>query len=121
MIGRRALTALLLVALSAAGARAELLEFGADERARIASHGPWPPPPQGGASNRAQGRPEALALGRQLFFDSRLSADGRVSCASCHQPNLGFQDGRRTALGLGAGSSATSSARRAFIAALHRR
>jgi len=103
---RRGAIALLLVAL-AGGARAELLDFSADERARIASHGPWPPPPQGDASNRAQGRPEAVALGRLLFFDARLSADGRVSCASCHQPNLGFQDGRRTALGLGAGSRNT--------------
>ncbi len=32
-------------------------------------------------------------LGRKLFFDPRLSADGAVSCASCHLPGLAFSDG----------------------------
>lgn len=31
---------------------------------------------------------EQVALGRQLFFDPRVSADGTVSCARCHQPAL---------------------------------
>lgn len=31
-----------------------------------------------------------IELGRQLYFDARLSADSTVSCASCHQPNAGF-------------------------------
>jgi cytochrome c peroxidase len=53
-------------------------------------------------SNRYADRADAAALGRKLFFDKRLSANGRVSCASCHQPKLGFQDGRRTARGIGA-------------------
>jgi cytochrome c peroxidase len=40
-------------------------------------------------------RPTAdkIELGRRLFFDRRLSADGRVSCASCHQPDRAFSDG----------------------------
>lgn len=42
-----------------------------------------------------------VALGEQLFFDRRLSRDGDVSCASCHQPNLGFADARKLALGQG--------------------
>ena len=29
---------------------------------------------------------EKIALGRHLFFDGRLSADGKISCASCHDP-----------------------------------
>ena len=41
--------------------------------------------------------PALVALGRQLFFDPRLSAAGRRSCATCHQPALGFTDGRRLA------------------------
>jgi cytochrome c peroxidase len=41
-----------------------------------------------------------IELGRKLFFDARLSADGRVSCASCHDPKLAFTDGRATALGI---------------------
>lgn len=32
--------------------------------------------------------PELVALGRQLFFDPRMSVDGTVSCATCHQPAL---------------------------------
>jgi cytochrome c peroxidase len=43
---------------------------------------------------------EKVELGRQLFFDPRLSGDGSVSCASCHQPELAFTDGRRQARGI---------------------
>ena len=32
------------------------------------------------------------SLGKRLFFDSQLSDDGRVSCASCHKPHLAFSD-----------------------------
>ncbi len=34
-----------------------------------------------------------VALGRELFFESRLSGDGSRSCASCHAPGKGFADG----------------------------
>lgn len=37
---------------------------------------------------------ELLALGRELFFESRLSGDGSRSCASCHAPDKGFSDAR---------------------------
>ncbi|HAM53871.1 MAG TPA: hypothetical protein DCQ64_00075, partial [Candidatus Rokubacteria bacterium] len=30
--------------------------------------------------------PEQVALGRLLFFDTRLSGDASISCASCHDP-----------------------------------
>ena len=39
------------------------------------------------------------ALGAALFFDPRLSRDGDRSCASCHQPDKGYSDGRSRALG----------------------
>jgi len=42
-----------------------------------------------------------VELGRKLFFDARLSADGKVSCASCHDPKLGFADGKTVAEGIG--------------------
>ena len=45
--------------------------------------------------------PAKTALGRELFFDARLSRDGRVSCASCHQPDKGFSNGERFASGVG--------------------
>jgi cytochrome c peroxidase len=38
-------------------------------------------------------------LGRRLFFDQRLSVNGRASCATCHQQKLAFTDGRATAVG----------------------
>ncbi len=44
--------------------------------------------------------PEKVALGRRLFFDARLSANGEVSCGSCHQPEHAFTDRRILALGV---------------------
>jgi len=69
------------------------------ERARILAHGPWPPPAALDAGNALAGREAAIALGQQLFFDPRLSPDGRLSCASCHAPALAFTDGRARSLG----------------------
>ena len=40
-----------------------------------------------------------VALGRQLFFATRLSISGRDSCASCHDPARSFTDGRNVAVG----------------------
>ena len=45
--------------------------------------------------------PAKVELGRQLFFDPRLSADGSVSCGSCHEPRFAFADGKKTAVGIG--------------------
>jgi len=78
--------------------------FSEDEVARILALGPWPPGPDGAPrdpSNRVSGNADAAALGRALFFDPRLSANGGVSCASCHLPVRGFTDGRTRAQGLG--------------------
>ncbi len=38
-------------------------------------------------------------LGKKLFFDTVLSGDNSMSCSSCHQPELGWTDGKRKALG----------------------
>lgn len=43
--------------------------------------------------------PQQIDLGRYLFFDPLLSANGRSSCASCHQPGRGYSDGRARAEG----------------------
>jgi cytochrome c peroxidase len=83
--------ALLLAASGAAAA----VDFSAEERARIQAHGPWPPARAVDAGNRVDGQPEAIELGRRLFFEQRLSASGQLACASCHDPNRGFQDGKR--------------------------
>lgn len=39
-------------------------------------------------------------LGRQLFFDKRLSRNGTVSCANCHDPDRAFTDGRNVSMGI---------------------
>ncbi len=42
-----------------------------------------------------------IDLGRKLYFDPRLSKDGTVSCATCHDPDKGFSDARATSMGIG--------------------
>ncbi len=44
---------------------------------------------------------QRVALGRRLFFDGRLSADGTISCATCHMPASGFASPDRVAVGVG--------------------
>ena len=43
---------------------------------------------------------EKVALGRKLFFDTRLSRDGTLSCASCHDPKRSFSDERLVSTGI---------------------
>jgi cytochrome c peroxidase len=43
---------------------------------------------------------EAVELGRRLFYDPRLSANGKVSCSTCHIQRLAFTDGRTTGVGV---------------------
>lgn len=43
---------------------------------------------------------EKIALGEQLFNDKRLSQNGTISCASCHDKEKAFTDGQRVALGI---------------------
>jgi cytochrome c peroxidase len=57
-----------------------------------------PPPPS--PDNRYADDLDAAVLGHRLFFDRRLSADGRIACASCHQPDYWFTEPRPTARGL---------------------
>jgi cytochrome c peroxidase len=42
-----------------------------------------------------------VELGKQLFFDKRLSADNSVACASCHDPAKGWSNGKAVTLGVG--------------------
>jgi cytochrome c peroxidase len=43
---------------------------------------------------------QGVALGRMLFYDTRLSSDNRVSCASCHQQSAAFSDNNRFSRGV---------------------
>jgi cytochrome c peroxidase len=62
---------------------------------------PSPPDLLLGLPQLQTGRDEktAATLGQRLFFDPKLSADGKISCGSCHQPHLGFTDGRARSAG----------------------
>jgi cytochrome c peroxidase len=42
--------------------------------------------------------PQKIELGKQLFFDRRLSGDGTMSCATCHDPETAFTDGLEISL-----------------------
>ncbi len=46
--------------------------------------------------------PEKVELGKMLYFDARLSGDGTIACATCHNPALGFTDRIARAIGHGA-------------------
>lgn len=61
---------------------------------------PLPPPPAD-STNRVADDPDAVALGRRLFFDPAISGNGEVSCATCHQPALRFTDGLARSRGIG--------------------
>src|SRR5579862_8771209 len=56
---------------------------------------PKPPVPADNPMTSAK-----VELGRHLFYDTRLSANGKTSCATCHKQELAFTDGR--AVGVGA-------------------
>ncbi len=45
---------------------------------------------------------EMISLGRELFFDQRLSKDGSLSCASCHVPENAFAEPHAVSHGIGA-------------------
>lgn len=53
---------------------------------------------------------EKTELGKQLFFDPILSANHKISCASCHSPTNGFADGRDRSDGFSTGLKTTRNA-----------
>jgi cytochrome c peroxidase len=65
----------------------------AEEVRRVLSHGPWPMPTLADAGNAHSQNIDAQRLGKTLFFDKRLSSNGAVSCATCHDPRKAFSDG----------------------------
>jgi cytochrome c peroxidase len=72
----------------------EEVPFTEAEIRAIVAHGPWPTPIATDPSNRASGRRAAVELGERLFFDARLSADGRFSCGTCHLPERNWTDNK---------------------------
>ena len=65
---------------------------------------PLPKPPLGISSSLSELKepptPERVRLGRWLFYDKRLSADGSVSCASCHQSEHAFSESTPNSTGI---------------------
>lgn len=79
------------------------LGLSAVELRRILALGPLGEPPAD-PTNRFADDDEAAALGHALFFDPRLSGDGSVSCATCHEPSKAFTDGLAVSVGTGEGT-----------------
>lgn len=84
----RALPPLLLCALLAGAVLVPTPSFGA-EPVPPPALAPLPPPP---SPRENPTTPEKTGLGKMLFFDRRLSGDGTMSCATCHDPETGFAD-----------------------------
>ncbi len=67
------------------------------------------PPLPTGTGNTVADDLQAAEFGHRLFFDKRLSANGQISCASCHRPGHFFTDGLEVAEGLSTGKRNTMS------------
>lgn len=92
---------LLVVLLAAVRPRAEVsVDWKPEEVKAVATHGPWPPAPAEDRSNRVSSNPAAIALGRRLFDEPRLSSSRQMACGDCHQANRDWRDGRPRAFGL---------------------
>ena len=74
-------------------------DFTATEKRKILRQGPWPPPTGPDPSNRVSGKPAAVAFGRMLFVETRLSVSGKIACSTCHRPEVGWTDGRARSRG----------------------
>jgi cytochrome c peroxidase len=94
------LVLLLLLIAPTLSAAADVVPLSDAELRRVAALGPWPPKFQRDPSNRVSGHPLAIALGRLLFFDPRMSPVGYIACVSCHAPDRAFADLKPRAHGL---------------------
>ncbi len=90
----------LIAALAAVTAHAQMLDFSDAEVRLVLRHGPWPAPWSPDPSNRVSGKAAAIAWGERLFFEPRLSSTGGVLCATCHVPYRAWQDGNARGRGL---------------------
>lgn len=93
LAGYTALAAVVAASLNVTIGAAELAPpSSADDKVWVLGDPPQP------ADNPAT--PARVALGKSLFFDPRISGNGTVSCATCHNPSLGWSDGLRTGVGI---------------------
>ncbi len=83
------LTTVVAVALmSALGLWGALAAVAADQDLRTQAQGVFKPLPMAMTSDENPITPDKVALGRLLFFETRVSVDGTVSCSRCHEPSL---------------------------------
>jgi cytochrome c peroxidase len=83
-------------------------EFSEEEKAVIASLSLQSLPPlPADTTNRVADLPAAQALGATLFFDHRLSGDGKVACVTCHKIDRQFQDDLPRAVATGTNNRRT--------------
>src|SRR4029079_16328421 len=78
------------------------VRFDAKDVAKILTHSPLGAPPPDPTNAHADD-PKAARLGQFLFFDKRLSANGEIACATCHDPARAYADGKTLSEGLGVG------------------
>lgn len=86
------LLAIPLLITSAVAATTDSNKVDAKELAFLRSVAPWPMTPPADPGNELSGLAWAEQLGETLFNDSLFSADGTISCASCHLQEFGFSD-----------------------------
>ncbi len=86
--------------LAGCGRAGPEVDFSPDEVAKISQYSPVGPVPAD-VTNRVSENAGAARLGQLLFYDTRLSGNGQVSCATCHNPAHGWADGKPIAEGIG--------------------
>jgi cytochrome c peroxidase len=87
----------------ATASAATAVGFSEVERRRILQHSPLLPAPAD-PTNAYADHGGASRLGQFLFFDARLSGNGQVSCATCHDPARGLADGKPLSEGMQTGT-----------------
>ncbi len=95
-------TLFLIVSINTAYALDDLHRWSEREKQILKSLwlGSLPPPPKD-PSNRYDGNPAAIRLGRKFFFENRFSGNRKVSCATCHPENMNFADNLPRGHGMG--------------------
>lgn len=80
--------------LAAKGAEEQFVTFNGEQFPALAALPPPPIPPDLPQKVDARGFPvlddQMVQLGYKLFFDTRLTGDGSLSCATCHEPKEGW-------------------------------
>jgi len=113
MIARALRASLLALACScaltcAARATDSAVELSERELLSVLTLSPLAPPPED-TTNRVATSPDAIALGKRLFSDARLSGNGATACSTCHDEALGWADGKPVAVGAAIGKRNTPS------------